>query len=193
MIIITYNLHQVLPVSFSFLPRSFDEYIDCKIVATPAKYDFKPYAWGFQKDSPFLPLFNYYLNAMKEKGSLQQIQVKYEPRPQSCPDYSGKSLGVGSVFSAFSVLFFGIGMSVILFGMEKFTQALGMKLSIFNTYGSLDQQNESYEKELTLLLSSKDKEIILLKEKILDLKKDILKNPTPWQSKSGWVHRFEVM
>ena len=157
MIIITYNLHQVLPVSFSFLLRSFDEYIDCKIVATPAKYDFKPYAWGFQKDSPFLPLFNYYLNAMKEKGSLQQIQVKYEPRPQSCPDYSGKSLGVGSVFSAFSVLFFGIGMSVILFGMEKFTQALGMKLSIFNTYGSLDQQNESYEKELTLLLSSKDK------------------------------------
>ena len=189
MIIITYNLHQVLPVSFSFLLRSFDEYIDCKIVATPAKYDFKPYAWGFQKDSPFLPLFNYYLNAMKEKGSLKQIEVKYEPRPQSCPDYSGKSLGVGSVFSAFSVLFFGIGMSVILFGMEKFTQALGMKLSIFNTYGSLDQQNESYEKELTLLLSSKDKEIILLKEQILDLKKDVLKNPTPWQSKSGWVLR----
>ena len=174
---------------YLFIYRSFDEYIDCKIVATPAKYDFKPYAWGFQKDSPFLPLFNYYLNAMKEKGSLQQIQVKYEPRPQSCPDYSGKSLGVGSVFSAFSVLFFGIGMSVILFGMEKFTQALGMKLPIFNTYGVLDHQNEPYEKDLTWLLSSKDKEIILLKEQILDLKKDILKNPTPWQTKSGWVHR----
>ena len=169
--------------------RSFDEYIDCKIVATPAKYDFKPYAWGFQKDSPFLPLFNYYLNAMKEKGSLKQIQVKYEPQPQNCPDYSGKSLGVGSVFSAFSVLFFGIGMSAILFGVEKLTQALGMKLSIFNTYGILDHQNESYEKDLALLLSSKDKEIILLKEEILNLQKNILKNPTQWQSKSEWVLR----
>ena len=126
---------------------------------------------------------------MKEKGSLQQIQVKYEPRPQSCPDYSGKSLGVGSVFSAFSVLFFGIGMSVILFGMEKLTKALGMKLSIFNTYGILNHQNESYEKDLGLLLSSKEKEIILLKEEILNLKNNILKKPTQWQSKSGWVLR----
>jgi hypothetical protein len=126
---------------------------------------------------------------MKEKGSLQQIQVKYQPQPQSCPDYSGKSLGVGSVFSAFGVLFVGIGMSVILFGMEKFTQALGMKLPIFNTYGIFDHQNESYEKDLDLLLFAKDKEIILLKEEILNLQKNIVKNPTLWQSKSGWFLR----
>ena len=90
-------------ISVSFFRRSFDAYINCKIVATPAKYDFKPYAYGFQKDSPFLPLFNYYLNEMKEKGSLKQIQVKYEPPSQICPDYSGKSLGFSSVFAAFGV------------------------------------------------------------------------------------------
>ena len=62
-----------------FLCRTLDAYINCKIVATPAKYDLKPYAYGFQKDSPFLSLFDFYLNEMKEKGSLKQIQVKYDP------------------------------------------------------------------------------------------------------------------
>ena len=64
-----------------------DPYISCKIVAAPGKYDFKPYAYGVQKDWPFLAMFNYYINDMKEKGSLKQIQAKYEPPPQSCPDY----------------------------------------------------------------------------------------------------------
>ena len=59
-------------------------------MATASKYDFKPYAYGFQKDSPFLAMFNYYINEMKEKGSLQQIQAKYEPPPQLCPDYRWK-------------------------------------------------------------------------------------------------------
>ena len=89
-------------------------------MATPAKYDLKPYAYGFQKDSPFLSLFDFYLNEMKEKGSLEQILVKYEPPPQTCPDYSGKSLGVSSVFAAFGVLCFGVGIAAILFGMGRF-------------------------------------------------------------------------
>ena len=106
---------------FMFLCRTLDAYINCKIVATPGKYDFKPYAFGFQKDSPFLSLFNYNLNEMKEKESLKQIQVKYEPPPQICPDYRGKSLGTGSVFSAFCVLFSGVGIALIFFGLEKLT------------------------------------------------------------------------
>ena len=82
---------------------TLDAYINCKILGTPGKYDFKPYAYGLQKDSPYLPLFNYYLNEMKEKGSLEQIKVKYTSQPQVCPDYSGKSLGIGSVFTAFAI------------------------------------------------------------------------------------------
>ena len=156
-----------LQISVSFLCRSFDAYINCKIVATPAKYDFKPYAYGFEKDSPFLPLFNYYLNEMKEKGSLKQIQVKYEPPPQICPDYSGKSLGVGSVFAAFGVLFFGAGISVILFCVEKLTQILGINWSIFNSYGKVDHPDEFYENDEMALLESKNNEIVLLKEEIL--------------------------
>ena len=141
---------------FTFHCRALDAYIDCKIVATSGKYDFKPQAMGFQKDSPFLPLFNYYLNEMKEKGSLKQIQVKYEPPPQICPDYSGKSLGFSSVFAAFGVLFFGVGISLILFGLEKLTQAFGMKWSIFNSYGVVDHPDEFNKNDTTALLSEID-------------------------------------
>ena len=140
-------------------------------MATPDNYDFKPYAYGFQKDSPFLPLFDYYLNEMKEKGSLKQIQVKYEPPPQVCPDYSGKSLGVGSVFAAFGVLFLGVGIAVILFFIEKITQVFGMKWSIFNSYGIVDHQDELYENDTRALLASKNNEIVLLKKQMLVLKK----------------------
>ena len=144
-------------------------------MATPDNYDFKPYAYGFQKDSPFLPLFDYYLNEMKEKGSLKQIQVKYEPPPQVCPDYSGKSLGVGSVFAAFGVLFLGVGIAVILFFIEKITQVFGMKWSIFNSYGVVDDPDELYVNDTMALLASKN-EIVLLKNQILVLQK-LVKSP----------------
>ena len=72
-----------------------------------------------------MPLFNYYLKEMKEKGSLKQIQTKYDPQPQFCPDFSGKPLGVGAVFTAFGVLFFGICAALILFCLEKILHVLG--------------------------------------------------------------------
>ena len=140
-------------------------------MATPGKYNFKPVAYGFQKDSPFLNLFNHNLNKMKEKGSLKQIQVKYEPPPQICPDYSGKSLGVNSVFSAFGVLFSGVGIALILFGLEKLTLSFGMKWSIFNSYGVVDHPHEFYENDEMKQLESKNNEIVLLKQEILMLKK----------------------
>ena len=160
-----------LQISVSFLCRSFDAYINCKIVATPAKYDFKPYAYGFQKDSPFLPLFNYYLNEMKEKGSLKQIQVKYEPPSQICPDYNGKSLGFSSVFAAFGLLVSGFGFAVILFGLETLTLSFGMKWSIFNSYGVVDHPDEFYENDKLALLESRNNEIFLLKQEIIMLKR----------------------
>ena len=140
-------------------------------MATPGKYSFKDLAYGFQKDSPFLPLFDYYLNEMKEKGSMKQIQAKYEPPPQTCPDYSGKALGVNSVFSAFGVLFSGVGIALILFGVEKLTQSFGMKWSIFNSYGVVDHPDEFYENDKMALLESKNNEIVFLKQEILMLKK----------------------
>ena len=65
--------------------RSSKEYIACEILAIPAKYDFQPYAYVFQKDSPYLSLFNFYLKKMAEKGTIHQLLKKYEPAPQQCP------------------------------------------------------------------------------------------------------------
>ena len=154
---------------FHYLFRNTDAYINCEIVATTGKYNFKPIAYGFQKDSPFLSLFNYNLNKMKEKGSLKQIQDKYKPKPQICPDYNGKSLGVSSVFTVFVVLIFGFGLSMILFVLEKLTHNFGMKWSIFNSYEIVDPTNELYENDTVALLA----EIDLLKNQILMLKNQV--------------------
>ena len=156
-----------------YLFRANDAFVNCKIVATPGKYNYKHIAYGLQKDSPFLPIFNYYLNVMKEKGIFKQIQDKFEPSPQICPDYSGKPLGVGTVFVAFCVLFFGVGIAVILFGLEKLTKSFGMKLLIFNSYGVVDHPDEFNENDIMALLASKNNEIVLLKQEIHLLEKNV--------------------
>ena len=79
---------------------------------------------------------------MKEKGSLEQIKVKYTSKPQVCPDYSGKSLGIGSVFSGFAIFFFGAAFAIVLFCLEIIAQFLRLDLKIFNTYGVLNGSNE---------------------------------------------------
>ena len=95
------------------------EYLDCEIIALPARYDFKPYAYGFQKDSPYLGLFNYYLKKMIESGSMHQILTKYESRGQICPDMSGQAIGFPSCFTAFLALLFGFvcSLGLALLGM----------------------------------------------------------------------------
>ena len=77
------------------------------MIAIPAKYDFKHMTYGFQKDSPYLGLFNHYMKEMREKGVLKQILNKYEIGTQVCPDESGKPLGFESCFTALLVLLSG--------------------------------------------------------------------------------------
>lgn len=62
--------------------RTYSSYLNCEIIAIPERYDIKPYAYGFQKNSPFLGPFNYYLKLLREKGSTKQILEKYETRGQ---------------------------------------------------------------------------------------------------------------
>ena len=137
-------------------------YIDCEIVQIPTNYDYKPLAWGIQKDSPFIELFNYYLKDMKEKGTMQQIFEKYESLPQVCPDSSGKAVGMDACFTAFGVLLFGAGISVLLLITEMFADHCKyIDGSILNAYGKV-------ERTLT-----KDEEIQLLKEEISTLRKKL--------------------
>ncbi len=83
---------------------NYPEYLNCEIVATSGKYFFRPYAWAFQKHSPYLDIFNFYLKEFKEKGTLGKIEKKYEPQPQVCPDLSGKPIEFSNCFTAFLAL-----------------------------------------------------------------------------------------
>ena len=76
-------------------------------------------AYGFQMNSPYLGLFNYFLKKMEEKGAIAKIHAKYEiHRRQDCPDMGGKPLGFESCFVAFLVLLGGIGLCFILMFVE---------------------------------------------------------------------------
>ena len=39
----------------------------------PANYDFKPLSYGFQKDSPYLGLFNFYLHSYQQPLNLYKF------------------------------------------------------------------------------------------------------------------------
>ena len=43
-------------------------------------------AFGYQKDSPFAEMFNYYIERMRQTGVLDTIKNKYQRLGQNCPD-----------------------------------------------------------------------------------------------------------
>jgi hypothetical protein len=75
-------------------------------------------AYGFQKHSPYVQLFNHYIVDMRENGILQQILKQFATPRQICPDYSGKPLGFESCFTAFLVFLTGLGLS-LCFGIVE--------------------------------------------------------------------------
>ena len=66
-------------------PKSL--YLECKLVAAPGKYDFKPYAIGYQKHSPYADILDYHIEKMREAGVLDNIKERYMGFPQKCPDF----------------------------------------------------------------------------------------------------------
>ena len=88
------------------------------VVMPGGKYDFKPYAIGYQKDSPYREILDFHINMMRETGRLEKIVTNYRGQPQVCPDFSGSPLPWQIVFTAFGVLMFGAFLSMCLFVTE---------------------------------------------------------------------------
>ena len=147
--------------------RTFDAYVRCEIKAIRAKYDVKPLAFGFQKDSSLLNLFDYHLKEMKESGALDQIMKKYESGGQNCPDMSGQPLGFDSCFLAFLALIGGSMVGLILMGLEYLS---GERKSIpyLDSYGGLIF-NETDPKQMENILNHKRSLMYDLKLEILHL------------------------
>ena len=95
------------------------EYQDCLILAVDGAYFKRPYAWAFQKHSPYLDGFNYFLQDFIEKGTWDAIQSKYEPQPQNCPDLSGMPVSWGTCFTAYMVLCGGFLLALFVLILES--------------------------------------------------------------------------
>ena len=100
------------------MSRASPNYKKCKIIALPKKYNLKSYAFILSKDSPYLPLFNYYIDQLRENGALERIFKKWEPLPPICEDKTGKPLGFRNCFTSFLVMIIGGGLGIIILCIE---------------------------------------------------------------------------
>ena len=97
-------------------------YKKCQILALPEKYQFQPFGFAFQKDSPYLDIFNFYINNLRESGALIRIFKDVEPAPQNCPKMEGTALGFNNCFGAFLVMIVGVGTGILLLIAESFVK-----------------------------------------------------------------------
>jgi hypothetical protein len=112
---------------------TYPEYENCEIVAIPAKFGFVPDAYGFQKHSPYLDIFSYFITHFKESGSYENIRRKYESKPQICPDYSGESIGFDSCVTMFLVILMGFGLGFLFLLIECLLKYFIPDLNWFNS------------------------------------------------------------
>ena len=96
-------------------------------------------AYGFQKDSPYVDLFNYFLKEMDEKGILTKIHKKYKNHQQFCPDLGGKPLGFEGCIMAFIALLGGIGICLILMSVECFSKLTKVNIPWLDMYDRKDK------------------------------------------------------
>ena len=98
---------------------TFDAYKSCEIMDIPKAYDPKAFAYAFAKDSPYLPIFNYYLHLLRESGSIDQIMERYvSDEEPACTESSGEALGFDNCFTAFILLLSGFVAAAVLFLVE---------------------------------------------------------------------------
>lgn len=123
--------------------RNSPQYQNCEVAIIPKILHKEHISFGFQKDSPYLPLFNYQIQIMQENGVFDQIFEKYKVQKQECPGPS-LSLGFENCITAFFPIIVGLVISLILFVVE-FHPNSWTKLSIFlNYYNQTEQSNDLF-------------------------------------------------
>ncbi len=98
--------------------RSLEEFAKCQILAIPEKYETRPYAFGFQKNSSYLGIFNFYFDNLRETGALSKIKLKYMKTTQECPNTAGSPIGFDNCITAFCIVSLGLVMMLILIAAE---------------------------------------------------------------------------
>ncbi len=102
--------------------RTRKEYLECQVLIIPySKILQSKASFAFQKNSPYEPIFSYYLNEMRESGSLKKVVNIVTGSPQ-CPHQSGTPIGFDSCLAAFLALFLGLSSGLILICFERVYQ-----------------------------------------------------------------------
>ena len=98
-------MHFAILIRLEYIPFYFisfhKEFITCKIINTNIPIQRATFAWGLQKHSPYLPVFNYHMKLMYEQGTIKKLYQKYKPPPQFCPDKGGRPINFDSCLTAF--------------------------------------------------------------------------------------------
>ncbi len=76
--------------------------------------------WIFQKNSPYISLFNYFLNNFDEVGLFDKLMKKQLEliTVETCEKSSFQAINFGNVVFVFILLSIGIFVSLLLFGIE---------------------------------------------------------------------------
>ena len=102
---------------------STKEYKNCEILATKSRYGARPMAWGFQKHSPYLDIFNFYIRHFMENGAWDAIEKTHQS-PQRCPDTSGSSLQLAQCVTSFLIVFSGLILASLTYLIETCLKGL---------------------------------------------------------------------
>jgi hypothetical protein len=70
-------------------------------------------------------------------------------------------------------LFFGIGIALILFSLEKLSKTLGLECPIFDSYGAVEEPSKYFGNKWMKLLLNKDEEISTLRTHVTFLKNQV--------------------
>ena len=133
----------------------------------PQKYHFESYAYGFPKNSPYLPLFNHQLQKAIENGVLNQILKSNKVQAdQECHEENGP-IDIETIYGPLLIFAGGIGLAIIFFLMELISFCSGCYCPI------LDDNSRKYsknEEDWEILLNEKNAAIKNLNEEINSLK-----------------------
>ena len=135
-------MHNIIPCF-----RLTKEYEKCEIILLPKKYNLQLFTMGFQKDSPFLGLFNYYLRKMRQDGSLDKNVKDYTANPQACPDNTGKALGFNNLIFPVFILILGCLFSFVTLMFEVIYNRVSKQTKEdINSSNVLKQKNDQRTK-----------------------------------------------
>eukprot|EP00095_Tigriopus_kingsejongensis_P000205 maker-scaffold41_size498431-snap-gene-3.27 protein:Tk00205 transcript:maker-scaffold41_size498431-snap-gene-3.27-mRNA-1 annotation:"hypothetical protein L798_01404" len=98
--------------------RYFQAYQDCRVIQIPQTYLRMPMGFGFQKNSPYLEIFNHEIAKMKENGVFARILEKFDLLPLDCLPKPGRALGMANLASAYSIYILGLTLSVAILILE---------------------------------------------------------------------------